>query len=135
MRVRRTIRAAMTVAVLAPLVASKLIAADSGPSSPAATASAPLSTDQVVDNLVRRNRERAQALVHSEATRVYRLVYHGLPSDRVAEMTVRATYDKPSSKEFTVVSQSGSKLIMNHVFKKLLESEKEAAQPATRAKT
>src|SRR5258708_13733830 len=132
MRVRRTIRAAMTVAVLAPLVASKLIAADSGPSSPAATAGAPLSADQVVDNLVRRNQERAQALLHSEATRVYRLVYHGLPSDRVAEMTVQATYDRPSSKEFKIVSQSGSKLIVNRVFKKLLDSEKDAAQPPTK---
>src|SRR5947208_16217130 len=98
------------IALAALIRASQFMAADSGATSPA-IASAPLATDQVVDNLVRRNRERAQALVHSEATRVYRLVYHGLPSDRVAEMTVRATYDKPSSKEFTVVSQSGSKLI------------------------
>jgi hypothetical protein len=94
-----------------------------------------LSTDQVVDNLVRRNRERAQALLHSEATRVYRVVYRGLPSDRFAEMTVHATYDRPSSKEFSILSQSGSKLIAKHVFKKLLESEKEAAQSAISAKT
>ena len=128
-------RIMLAVIALAALISAlRLMAADSGATSPAIT-SAPLSTDQVVDNLVRRNQERAQALVHSEATRVYRLVYHGLPSDRIAEMTVHASYDKPSLKEFTVVSQGGSKLIMNHVFKKLLDSEKEAAQPATRAKT
>ncbi len=132
MSVARTIRA--LIALVALISASQLIAADSGEPS-TATASAPLSTDQVVDNLVRRNQERARALLHFEATRVYRLVYHGLPSDRVAEMTVRATYDRPSSKEFNVVSQSGSKLIVNRVFKKLLESEKEATQPATSAKT
>ena len=132
MRAGRTIRALTVLAAL--LCASQLMAEDSGAPSPA-TANAPLSADQVVDNLVRRNQERAQALLHSEATRVYRLVYHGFPSDRVAEMTVLATYDKPSSKEFTVVSQSGSKLIVNRVFKKLLESEKEAAQPAMSAKT
>jgi hypothetical protein len=50
-------------------------------------------------------------------------------------MTVQATYERPSSKEFKVISQSGSKLIANHVFKRLLESEKEAAQPAMSAKT
>jgi hypothetical protein len=132
MRVGRTIHALIGWAVL--ISASQLIAADSGALSPA-TASAPLSTDQVVDNLVRRNQERAQALLHSEATRVYRLVYHGLASDLVAEMTVQASYERPSSKEFTVISQSGSKLIVNHVFRKLLESEKEAAQPAMTAKT
>jgi membrane peptidoglycan carboxypeptidase len=50
-------------------------------------------------------------------------------------MIVQATYDRPSSKEFTVVSQSGSKLILDRVLKKLLESEKEAAQPAISART
>jgi hypothetical protein len=48
---------------------------------------------------------------------------------------VKATYDSPSSKEFKVVSESGSKLILNRVFKKLLESEKEAAQPAVSARS
>ena len=90
---------------------------------------------QVVDNLVRRNQERAQALLHSEATRVYRLVYQGFPGDREADMTVEAIYDRPSSKQFKIISQSGSKLILNRVFKKLLDSEQEATQPAVNAKT
>jgi len=132
MRVGRTIPALIGWAML--VGASQLMAAGSGAPSRAA-ASAPLSTDQVVDNLVRRNQERARALLHSRSTRVYRLVYHGLHADLVAEMTVQATYERPSSKEFTVVSQSGSKLIANHVFRRLLESEKEAAQPAVSAKT
>ena len=132
MRFARTIPALIGWAML--VGASQLMAAGSGPPSPA-SASAPLSTDQVVDNLVRRNQERAQALLHSQSTRVYRLVYHGLHADLVAEMTVHATYERPSSKDFTVVSQSGSKLIANHVFRRLLESEKEAAQPAVSAKT
>src|SRR6267154_5568925 len=94
-----------------------------------------LATDQIVDNLIRKNDERAKALLHSEATRVYRLSYHGFPSDREAEMTVVATYDSPSSKEFKIVSQTGSKLVQDRVFKRLLESEKEAAQPAMSART
>ena len=134
MRVGKTIRTVVALASLAALIsASKLGGADSEASSP--PGSAPLSADQVVDNLVRRNQERAQALLHSEATRVYRLVYQGFPGDREAEMTVEATYDRPSSKEFKVVSQSGSKLVVNRVFKKLLDSEKEAAQPAISART
>jgi len=118
----------------APIAAQKLVSADSkAPLSPTATTS--LTADQIVDNLVRRNEERAHALLHSEATRVYRLTYRGFPGDREAEMTVEATYNSPASKEFKVLSQSGSKLIQDRVFKRLLESEKEAAQPAMSART
>jgi hypothetical protein len=89
----------------------------------------------VVDNLVRQSNERAAALLHSEATRVYHLVYRGFPGDREAEMTVQATFNSPSTKEFKVISQSGSKMILDRVFKKLLESEQEATQPAMSART
>jgi hypothetical protein len=134
MTAARPIRAVVAPLLLALFIAPNLGGADSGVSPPA-KGSAPLSADQVVDNLVRKNQERAQALLHSEATRVYRLVYHGLPSDREAEMTVLATYDRPSSKDFKIISQSGSKLVQNRVFKKLLDSEKEAVQPAMSATT
>ena len=111
-----------------------LVASDSG--TPATSkSSTSLSADQVVDNLVRKNQERAKALLHSEGTRVYHLSYRGFPGDRDAEMTVEATYDRPSTKEFKVISESGSKLILNRVFKKLLEGEQEAAQPAVSART
>ena len=111
------------------IAAPSLAGSDSG-AQPSSPASPSFSANQVVDSLVRRNQERAKALLHSEATRVYRLVYRGFPGDREAEMTVEATYNSPSSKEFKVVSESGSKLIRDRVFRKLLESEKEAAQPA-----
>jgi len=121
------------LALTAP-VAANLVAEDSKPQPPT-PAPVQLTADQVVDNLVRKNEDRARALLHSEATRVYRLVYHGFPSDREAEMTVVATYDSPASKEFKVVSQTGSKLIQDRVFKRLLDSEKEAAEPAVSART
>jgi hypothetical protein len=132
MMVVRTIFRLLALAVL--MAATSLAGSDSAalPSSPANPS---LSADQVVDNLVRRNQARAKALLHSEATRVYRLVYRGFPGDREAEMTVQATYNSPASKEFKVISESGSKLIRDRVFKKLLESEKEAAQPAMSAAT
>ena len=43
-----------------------------------------LSADQIVDNLVRKNQERAHSLAHFEGTRVYHLAYRGFPSDRDA---------------------------------------------------
>lgn len=108
--------------------------ADSGSLPPSIT-TAPLSVDQVVNNLIRKDAERAQALRHYESTRVYRLSYRGFPSDRDAEMKVAASYDYPSKKTLKVISQSGSKLVIERVFKRLLESEKEAAEPEMHART
>ncbi|MFZ1918841.1 MAG: hypothetical protein WAU58_14805 [Terriglobales bacterium] len=131
----RTICIAIALLALAGPTAAPSLAGSDSAAAPSSPVRPPLSADQVVDNLVRRNQERAKALLHSEATRVYRLVYHGFPGDREAEMTVDATYNSPASKEFKVVSESGSKLIRDRVFRKLLESEKEAAQPAMSAAT
>src|SRR5713226_9864113 len=111
----------------AALVGAFGASADSGSLPPSIT-TAPLSVEQVVNNLVRKDEERAQALRHYESIRVYRLSYRGFPGDRDAEMTVKATYDSPSTKNFKVISQTGSKLIVDRVFKRLLESEKEAAE-------
>ena len=108
--------------------------ADSAPLPPSIT-TAPLSVDQVVSNLVRKDKERAQALRHYESTRVYHLSYRGFPGDRDAEMTVVATYDSPSTKRFRLIFQTGSKLIIDRVFKRLLDSEKEAAEPDLHART
>ena len=128
----RTIRTAILLLAAQTTISNlSLLRADSNPPSPSTS----LTTDQIVDNLIRKNNERAQSLLHSQSTRVYRLVYKGFPSDREAEMTVVATYDRPASKQFKVISQSGSKIIQERVFKRLLESEKEATQPAVSAST
>jgi hypothetical protein len=118
----------------ATLVGAFGAGADSGSLPPSIT-TAPLSVDQVVNNLILNDVERAQALRHYESTRVYHLSYRGFPGDRDAEMTVEATYDSPSTKSFKVVSQTGSKLITDRVFKRLLDSEKEAAAPEMHART
>jgi hypothetical protein len=88
---------------------------------------APLPADQVARKLQERNALRAAALDQFTGTRVYRMQYLGFPGDREAEMVVHMTYHAPDSKEFHVVSQTGSKFIIDHVFKKLLEGEQEAA--------
>jgi hypothetical protein len=108
-------------------------AIDSAPLPPLVK-TAPLSVDQVVNNLVRMDAERARTLRHYQAMRVYRLTYRGFFSDRDAEMTVEATYDSPSTKTFKIISQSGSRFIIDRVFKRLLDSEKEAADPEIHAR-
>jgi hypothetical protein len=85
-----------------------------------------LTVPQIVDRLVERNAERAIALGSYRSRRLYRLDYVGFPKHLHAEMTVDMKYTAPGTKEFTVVSQSGEKWIVDHVFKRLLEAERTA---------
>ena len=85
-----------------------------------------LTADEVVNNLVQRNLERARALRAYQGTRTYRLEYRGFPGSRTAEMIVDVKYESPATKEFTVRSESGSQLVIERVFKRLLQSEQEA---------
>jgi outer membrane lipoprotein-sorting protein len=94
-----------------------------------------LTAEQVARKLQERNAQRAAALKQFEGTRVYRMQYRGFPSDRDAEMVVTMVYHAPDSKKFSVVSQSGSKLIIDRVFKKLLEGEQEAVNEENRRNT
>jgi hypothetical protein len=98
-------------------------------------ASTPLSAQQVVRNMEDKNRERAAALRQFEGKRLYTMTYRGFPGNRDAEMVVAVLYHAPADKQFTIVSQTGSKFIIDHVFKKLLESEREAADQENQRQT
>ena len=111
-------------------------AAQDKPMQPSASSSRPqLTVDEVVRQMVRRNLERADALQGFQSTRVYQLQYRGFPSSREAEMTVHVVYRAPDSKQFTVVSKTGSKIILDKVFTKMLEGEQEAMTAGNRAHT
>jgi hypothetical protein len=125
--IRRFFALATAALILSPL---SLTAASNPTSSPANCRR--LSVDEIIDNLIREDQERAQSLLSAESTRVYHLVYTGLLGEREAGMTVRAFYSSPGNKDFEVISQSGSKLLVDRVFKKLLEEEKQATDPAIR---
>jgi len=94
-----------------------------------------LTVEQIVQRLIERNRQRAEALKAYTSTRTYHLLYTGFPGKREAEMTVEARFEAPNAKRFKVISQSGSSSIINRVFKKLLESEQEASEDENRART
>lgn len=102
---------------------------------PGAPISTPLSAEEVIKNLEKKNQERAHALRQFQSTRTYRLEYRGLPSNKDAEMVVRMNFNSPDKKEFTIVSQSGSKFVIDHVFKKLLEGEQEASSVENQRRT
>ena len=95
----------------------------------------PLTVDEVVSRLVERNREREEALRKFQGTRVYSLKYAGFFGAHSAEMTVNVNYTSPDNKVFTIVSQSGSKFIVDRVLKGLLDGEKESANPENKRRT
>src|ERR1017187_965527 len=111
------------------LCASACVAIAAGPDvapMPCGTARS-LSSQQVSQHLAENNAERARQLRNFEAKRQYTLDYTGFPSSRSAEMKVKVSYQAPGTKEFAVLAESGSKLILTRVFRKLLESEQESS--------
>ena len=101
-------------------------AARQAPESRSPGNNSPLTLDQILGNLELRNAQRAAALEQFEGKRIYRMQYHGFPGDKAAEMVVKVSFHAPDSKQFTVISETGSKFVIDHVLKKLLESEQDA---------
>ena len=112
---------------LAVLALSAWSSAKVDPRSPA-----PVSAEAIVQRLTAANAQRAQALRGYSGKRVYHLDYKGLFGSHQAEMEVEAIYTAPDKKEFKILSQSGSRLLINRVLLKLLSSEAEAQQEQNR---
>jgi len=91
-----------------------------------------LSTDVIVQRLMAANAQRSQTLRGYRGKRIYHLEYHGTFGSHDAGMQVEAIYTAPDRKDFKVISQSGSKLLINHVLLKLLSSEQEAQKEQNR---
>jgi hypothetical protein len=98
-------------------------------------APAVLGSQQIVQRLMEKNQERAATLQHYTGKRSYHLEYRGFPASQDATMDVEVNFDAPASKQFTVVSETGSKLIQNRVFHRLLESEEQAGDSSNRKHT
>jgi hypothetical protein len=93
---------------------------------------APLSTDAIVQRLMAANTQRSQALRGYRGTRAYHLDYRGVFGSHDAAIQVEAVYTAPDRKDFKILSESGSKLLVNHVLLKLLSSEQEAQKEQNR---
>jgi hypothetical protein len=86
-----------------------------------------LTAAQIVDRMERNNQMRAENLKHYKALRHYSVEYVGFPKNVTASLDVELNYDAPSTKKFRVVSQSGSKYVVEHVLMKLVEGERDAS--------
>jgi len=85
-----------------------------------------LTAAQIVTEMEGHNLARATALKHFHSVRHYSVEYRGFSTKVAAQMEVEADYDSASGKTFHIVSQSGSKLLIDKVLKRLLDSETEA---------
>ncbi len=85
-----------------------------------------LPANAVAMKLVATSASRSSRLRGFRATRDYHIQYRGLLGTREASMQVLATYTAPDTHDYKVLSQSGSKLLINRVLLKLLDSEREA---------
>jgi hypothetical protein len=129
------VASSFSIALAVPRVPAAAARQASSPTVAVDAQKPPLAVDEVVAQLVERNREREEALRKFTGTRVYSLKYTGFFGTHSAEMTVNVNYTSPDNKEFTIVSQSGSKFIVDHVLKGLLQGEKEAANPENKRRT
>jgi hypothetical protein len=94
--------------------------------SPATATDPGLTAAQIVSAMQDHNQARAAALKHFHSVRHYSVEYRGYAAKVAAKMEVEAEYDAASGKSFHIVSQSGSKLLIDKVLKRLLESETDA---------
>lgn len=84
-----------------------------------------VTTDLVFARLLERNRVRESRLQQYSVPSIYRVT--SAKGKVRAEAQVMLRFRAPDTKEFTVVSESGSGFIRNRVFKPLMESEVETA--------
>jgi hypothetical protein len=94
----------------------------------AAAVSAPvLSSAQIVEQMRLHDQARTSELKHYQALRHYQVEYRGFSAIVAASMAVEVSYDAGSGKSFQIVSQSGSKFLLEKVLKRAVDSEKEAS--------
>jgi outer membrane lipoprotein-sorting protein len=94
-----------------------------------------VTAEEILARMAVRNSERHAALDHYTSERTYRVEYKGTGGKHSGEILVHAEYTAPDKKRFTVISETGSKLICEKVLRRLVESEQEAGQKTNRMQT
>lgn len=109
----------MTAAVLSTAVGARSQGAD-------LKIPASLTAAQIVERMQSHDRKQTQDLGFYKTLRHYEVVYNGFGRKVEARMDVEADYDASSGKSLEIVSQSGSKFLLEKVLKRAVDSEREA---------
>ena len=107
-------------------IATILLAATALPEAPSTVLPGPLDSAQIVARMTARDQARNVGLQHYQSLRHYKVQYHGYSTTVAASMSVEVNYDIGSGKSFRIVSESGSKFLLEKVLKRAVDSEKEA---------
>jgi len=90
---------------------------------------------EIVWKMVAQNETRAHQLRYFTSCRHYHVEFHALGHAAAADMDVQATYNAGAGKAFRVINESGSHLLLNHVLRKLLETEQDDSREQKSALT
>lgn len=90
------------------------------------------SAARVVDTMIARNAERAKELQSYQAMRTYSLQYRAFFRTYRARLVASVKYDASGTRRFTVVSQSGSDLLIHRVLDRLMQTEEKADEARNR---
>jgi hypothetical protein len=85
-------------------------------------------TASIVHRLVDSNKDRADRLPDCTSKRHYHIQFRGFGRSMDADMDVEVLDHGSAARTFHIVAQSGSHVLLDHVLKRLLESEEDAAQ-------
>jgi hypothetical protein len=85
-----------------------------------------LNLPELLGKLIDKNTERSDALQKYQGRRTYTLTYTGFPASFHAEMVVDMTFEAPGTRQFKIVSETGSRWMIDRVLKRLLDAEQEA---------
>jgi hypothetical protein len=98
-------------------------------------ATAPVPEAAIVQRMVEQNALRTQRLKYFTARRHYHIEVHAVGHSLSADMHAQVTYTAGSGKTFQVIDESGSRLLLNHVLLKLLETEQDDSHQQNAALT
>jgi len=90
-----------------------------------AVPAAPLPPNQILVKMAAMDRARMAGLKEYTSTRLYALENKRFKTK--AAMRVKMQYSLPGKKEFTVISESGARVICQKVFRRMVDSELEAS--------
>lgn len=90
-----------------------------------------LTTEEIVTRMAAMDAERTARSAHYRAVRHYTLDYKGIGGEKHAEMIVDVVANPPD-KQLSIVSESGSKFLLDRVLHKVVESEREAGDGKNR---
>jgi hypothetical protein len=118
----RKTAAAFFCVLLLKLVCGSVCAPAQAALSAAATADP---APAIIQHMVELNAARAQRLRYFTSRRHYHIEFRGLGRTMAADMHAQVTFVAGAGKTFQVVDESGSRILLNHVLRKLLETERD----------